>query len=79
MIHKLFLNEEPINEFAKAGAFLGQLDYSKSAKHWGDCDALELDASGKLYKTPQVEDELFVLQWLTTYSTFIKTGKSNFM
>ncbi|TNZ36414.1 hypothetical protein CGK50_23135, partial [Vibrio parahaemolyticus] len=41
---------EPINEFAKAGAFLGQLDYSKSAKHWGDCDALELDASGKLYK-----------------------------
>ncbi|TOP89804.1 hypothetical protein CGH06_22440 [Vibrio parahaemolyticus] len=50
VIHKLFLNEEPINEFAKAGAFLGQLDYSKSAKHWGDCDALELDASGKLYK-----------------------------
>ncbi|MCS0072386.1 MULTISPECIES: hypothetical protein [Vibrio] len=50
VIHKLFLEKKTLEEFAKAGAVLGRLDYSKTAKHWGRCDALELDVSGQNYK-----------------------------
>ena len=50
VIHKLFLEKKTLEEFAKAGAILGRLDYSKSAKHWEKCDALELDVSGQSYK-----------------------------
>ncbi|WP_235868255.1 hypothetical protein [Vibrio paracholerae] len=50
VIHNLYLEKKNLEEFAKAGAVLGRLDYSKSAKHWGRCGALELDVLGQSYK-----------------------------
>ncbi|CCN83293.1 Conserved hypothetical protein [Vibrio nigripulchritudo SFn27] len=33
-----------------AGEVLGQLDYSKNAKHWSNCSVMELDSKGRIYK-----------------------------
>ncbi|MGR5472078.1 DNA sulfur modification protein DndB [Vibrio astriarenae] len=33
----------------EAGFMLGSLEYDKSAKHWSQCSALKLDATGKYY------------------------------
>lgn len=36
-------------ELFSAGRALGQLDYDKSASHWGNCDAFKKDASGRFW------------------------------
>ncbi|MCS0112861.1 hypothetical protein NDJ00_01405 [Vibrio parahaemolyticus] len=36
-------------ELFSAGKALGQLDYDKSASHWGNCDAFKKDASGRFW------------------------------
>ena len=36
-------------ELLSAGRALGQLDYDKSASHWGNCDAFKKDASGRFW------------------------------
>lgn len=37
-------------ELALAAKHLAELDYSRNAPHWTNCDAMELDVSGKQYK-----------------------------
>ncbi|WP_341665842.1 hypothetical protein [Vibrio sp.] len=36
-------------ELLSAGRALGQLDYDKSASHWGNCNAFKKDASGRFW------------------------------
>lgn len=51
VMHNLIVKEEAsLKDCSEAGRRLGKLDYSKSATHWGNCDAMEIDASGVNYK-----------------------------
>lgn len=49
-IHQLVLNGASGEKLKAAGKALGQLDYSKNAKHWSDCSVMELDSKGRIYK-----------------------------
>lgn len=49
VMHYLFQHEKTISEFEKAAKKIGQLDYSRSATHWSNCQAMRLDATGRFY------------------------------
>lgn len=50
VIHQLINDKLSIDELSEAGRVLGNLDYSKNAKHWKNCPVMELDAQGRIYK-----------------------------
>ena len=50
VIHQLAEDKATLAAFKQAGRKLGQLDYSKVAKHWGHCDVMELDSNGRIFK-----------------------------
>lgn len=49
-IHQLLSNGASGEKLKVAGKALGQLDYSKNAKHWSHCSVMELDSKGRIYK-----------------------------
>ncbi len=49
-IHQLVSDGASIEELNIAGKVLGQLNYSKNAKHWSNCSVMELDSKGRIYK-----------------------------
>lgn len=50
VLHQLINDDATIEDVSKAGLILGQLDYSKKAAHWHDCEVMALDSNGRLYK-----------------------------
>ncbi len=53
IIHRILIEDQPYdiqNAIVTGASKLANVDYSKSAKHWGECDALSLDAKGREYK-----------------------------
>ncbi|MDP2531560.1 hypothetical protein Q8W16_03395 [Photobacterium damselae subsp. piscicida] len=51
VVHQLAMNNISIEEVTQAGIVLGELDYSKRATHWRNCEVMELDSNGRLYKS----------------------------
>ncbi|EOK5755734.1 hypothetical protein ACM6XL_002680 [Vibrio vulnificus] len=49
-IHQLVSNGASCEDLKIAGKVLGQLNYSKNAKHWSNCSVMELDSKGRIYK-----------------------------
>ncbi|MCG9727876.1 hypothetical protein [Vibrio brasiliensis] len=49
-IHQLVSGGASIEKLNIAGTVLGQLNYSKNAKHWSNCSVMELDSKGRIYK-----------------------------
>lgn len=49
-IHQLVSDGASCEDLKIAGEVLGQLNYSKSAKHWSNCSVMELDSKGRIYK-----------------------------
>ncbi|MGF1758956.1 hypothetical protein L4D76_13660 [Photobacterium sagamiensis] len=50
VIHQLVKDGASVEMLAEAGKTLGELDYRKSASHWRNCQVMELDAKGRVYK-----------------------------
>lgn len=50
-IHQLVSDGASIEKLNIAGTVLGQLNYSKNAKHWSSCPVMELDSKGRIYKS----------------------------
>ena len=50
VINELALEGKTIDEISYAGSQLGKLDYGKRAKHWENCDVMQLDSNGRLFK-----------------------------
>ncbi len=50
VIFKLVSRGASSSELIQAGIVLGKLDYSKKAPHWQNCDVMDLDSNGRLYK-----------------------------
>ena len=50
VIHKLVTDGMSPDVLENAGRELGNLDYSKQAKHWENCPVMELDVQGRIYK-----------------------------
>lgn len=50
VLHQLIIDGSSIEKIMQTGLVLGQLDYSKKAEHWDDCDVMGLDSNGRLYK-----------------------------
>ncbi|RZP68468.1 hypothetical protein D8T45_04535 [Vibrio vulnificus] len=49
-IHQLVSDGASCEDLKIAGEVLGQLNYSKNAKHWSNCSVMELDSKGRIYK-----------------------------
>ncbi len=49
-IHQLVFEGSSCDSLKVAAKILGQLDYSKNAKHWANCPVMELDSKGRVYK-----------------------------
>ena len=49
-IHQLVSNGASCEDLKIASKVLGQLNYSKNAKHWSNCSVMELDSKGRIYK-----------------------------
>ncbi|MEZ8957809.1 hypothetical protein AB6E94_10355 [Vibrio lentus] len=58
-IHRLVSDGATLNDLQAAGKVLGNLDYSKDAKHWDTCSVMELDAKGRIYKNAASSTRLF--------------------
>jgi len=58
-IHRLVSDGATLNDLRAAGKVLGNLDYSKDAKHWDTCSVMELDAKGRIYKNAASSTRLF--------------------
>lgn len=50
VVNELVLDGRTLNEILYAGQQLSKLDYGKQAKHWKDCDVMQLDSNGRLFK-----------------------------
>ncbi|MDA0151582.1 hypothetical protein OH460_04610 [Vibrio sp. Makdt] len=50
VINALVLEGKTLDQVSNAGAQLGKLDYGKRAKHWKNCDVMQLDSNGRLFK-----------------------------
>ncbi|GIU10815.1 MULTISPECIES: DNA sulfur modification protein DndB [unclassified Shewanella] len=50
VIHDLIDNQYSLDNLKRAGSLLGQLDYSRDAKHWQYCSAMMIDIRGYHYK-----------------------------
>ncbi len=50
VIYRLVSDGASVQDVRHAGFVLGQLDYSKKAAHWSDCEVMALDSNGRLYK-----------------------------
>ncbi|MGR5268662.1 hypothetical protein ACPV5R_12995 [Vibrio astriarenae] len=48
VIHHLH-DVDAVDSVSESAQVLGQLDYDKAAKHWSNCSALKLDATGRYY------------------------------
>ncbi len=59
VIHQLVKDGMSLDELENAGLVLGNLDYSKNAKHWQKCQVMELDAQGRIYKNAATSTRLF--------------------
>ncbi|WP_045498846.1 hypothetical protein [Vibrio hyugaensis] len=51
VVHELVSKGAGVELVEGAGAKLGQLDYSKQASHWQNCDVMGLDSNGRLFKS----------------------------
>ncbi|WP_318510086.1 hypothetical protein [Photobacterium leiognathi] len=74
-IHQLLNNEVSITALKNAGKTLGELNYSKSASHWGRCDVMELDSKGRAYKNASNSTRQF-RSGLSTYFLEVINGES---
>ncbi|BAX51823.1 hypothetical protein PDPUS_1_00448 [Photobacterium damselae subsp. piscicida] len=50
VIYQLVSDGASVQDVSHAGFVLGQLDYSKKATHWSNCEVMALDSNGRLYK-----------------------------
>ncbi|HIF9209128.1 TPA: hypothetical protein ACX6QM_002369 [Photobacterium damselae] len=50
VVHKLVADGASIEDVTNAGLILGELDYSKKATHWHNCEVMGLDSNGRLFK-----------------------------
>ncbi|WP_423808218.1 hypothetical protein OUO06_16670 [Photobacterium damselae] len=50
VIYQLVAGRSSIEDISKAGLILGKLDYSKKAVHWHNCEVMDLDSNGRLFK-----------------------------
>ncbi len=50
VVYQLVQDDASIETIAQAGLILGELDYSKKAKHWHNCEVMGLDSNGRLFK-----------------------------
>ncbi|HIF9108092.1 TPA: hypothetical protein ACX6PT_000810 [Photobacterium damselae] len=50
VLHHLVTNGSSIKDLTFAGRLLGELDYSKKAAHWHNCEVMGLDSNGRLFK-----------------------------
>lgn len=51
VIHDLVSEGATVEFVASVGINLGKLDYSKQASHWRNCDVMDLDSNGRLFKS----------------------------
>lgn len=65
-IHQLLNDGASITKLKSAGKTVGELDYRKSASHWGRCDVMELDSKGRTYKNASSSTRQF-RSGLSTY------------
>ena len=49
-LNYLLAKKASLEQIERAGKIIGSLDYGKRATHWRDCDVMELDSNGRLYK-----------------------------
>ncbi|WP_394139512.1 hypothetical protein [Vibrio chagasii] len=73
-IHQLLNDRASTTKLQRAGKILGELDYSKSASHWGRCDVMELDSKGRAYKNATTSTRQF-RSGLSTYFLRVIEGK----
>lgn len=50
VVNELVLEGRTLNEISHAGQQLSKLDYGKQAEHWKNCDVMQLDSNGRLFK-----------------------------
>ncbi|WP_305815716.1 hypothetical protein [Photobacterium leiognathi] len=50
VVYQLIVNGDSIEKIINAGLALGELDYSKKATHWHNCEVMALDSNGRLFK-----------------------------
>ncbi|PQJ62392.1 hypothetical protein [Photobacterium angustum] len=50
VVYQLVIGGASIEELKRSGLILGELDYSKKATHWHNCDVMGLDSNGRLFK-----------------------------
>ena len=58
-IHQLVSDGASCEDLKIAGEVLGQLNYSKNAKHWSNCSVMELDSKGRIYKNSAASTRQF--------------------
>lgn len=72
-IHQLVLNGASGEKLKAAGKVLGQLDYSKNAKHWSNCSVMELDSKGRIYKNAAGSTRQFRIGLFEYFVTLLVT------
>ncbi|HHB1579577.1 TPA: hypothetical protein ACN983_004694 [Vibrio parahaemolyticus] len=73
-IHQLVSDGASIEELNIAGKVLGQLNYSKNAKHWSNCSVMELDSKGRIYKNAASSTRQFRVGLFEYFKNFLKTA-----
>ncbi|MCF7482591.1 hypothetical protein L3V31_12720 [Vibrio sp. J1-1] len=75
-IHQLVSDGASKEQLKVAGKVLGQLDYSKSAKHWNECSVMELDSKGRLYKNAANSTRQFRVGLFEYFLDVLKTAEN---
>ncbi|MCW8336015.1 hypothetical protein [Vibrio paucivorans] len=73
-IHQLVSDGASIEELNIAGKVLGQLNYSKNAKHWSNCSVMELDSKGRIYKNAASSTRQFRVGLFEYFENLLKTA-----
>ncbi|WP_253819358.1 hypothetical protein [Vibrio coralliilyticus] len=73
-IHQLVSDGASIEELNIAGKVLGQLNYSKNAKHWSNCSVMELDSKGRIYKNAASSTRQFRVGLFEYFESLLKTA-----
>jgi len=73
-IHQLVSDGASIEELNIAGKVLGQLNYSKNAKHWSNCSVMELDSKGRVYKNAASSTRQFRVGLFEYFENLLKTA-----